>query len=45
MDVPLAMYRDEIETYKEAMCCEFAAECGDEEKILPAHGHRNAENK
>ena len=30
MDVPLAMYRDEIEAYKEAMCCEFAAECEDE---------------
>jgi hypothetical protein len=26
MDVPLAMYRDEIEAYKEAMCCEFASQ-------------------
>jgi hypothetical protein len=26
MDIPLAMYRDEIEAYKEAMCCEFASQ-------------------
>jgi hypothetical protein len=24
MDVPLAMYHDEIDAYKEAMCCEYA---------------------
>jgi hypothetical protein len=32
MDVPLAMYRDEIEAYKEAMCRECAAECEEAKK-------------
>jgi hypothetical protein len=35
MDVPLAMYRDEIEAYKEAMCRECAAECEEAKKTSP----------
>ena len=27
MDVPVAMYRDEIEIYKEELCSDFAADC------------------
>jgi len=33
MDVPLAMYRDEIDAYKEAMCCEYATSSTDQDQV------------